>query len=608
MKELTIEEKAKRYDRTIERAKIALDCCGSTSITTKNTIYGILPELRESEDEKIRKDIVAAVETYGDFTQGRKEEIYTWLEKQGEQKHANKIEPKFHEGDWITNGIDCTFQIASIENGIYYDTNNCGSDIESTDKSYHLWTVKDAKDGDVLATPNYLYIFNSIDKETETVSFYCLMKKSDEHFSFGDYKIHDEILNSTPATKEQCDLLFKKMKEEGYIWDADKKLVDKIEPKLKVESKFHIDDWIVFNGLILYIEEVVNGFYKTVSIDGIHRSYDWNIDNAARLWTIQEAKCGDVLTDGKFIGIFKDNNYNPTDKYGCMCFYCSFDIYNDEFYTESGGYNPTYFYPTTKEQYNVLMKAITDAGYTFDFENKKLNKIDTYCQENCKGFQETGKCFCDGECKAKKEYMEQKHTELNEDDENMIRYIGNAITCKESAKYLEEKGVDMIKAHRWLESFKDKVLQKQEWSKEDDGFVDLLLAIFNNSHPNGIFTTGDIAVFNGNCVRSDKIINWIKSLKYKVQPKQEWSEEDEIKRNALIGLVEEIKNQPLKRLEDWDGYISWLKSLRHQPKQELSEDDKDYYDAIIAKLEVTKDDSLLTDNQMEFLKSLKNKI
>ena len=28
---------------------------------------------------------------------------------------------------------------------------------------------------------------------------------------------------------------------------------------------------------------------------------------------------------------------------------------------------------------------------------------DSYCQENCKGFQETGKCFADGECKAKKE-------------------------------------------------------------------------------------------------------------------------------------------------------------------------------------------------------------
>lgn len=28
---------------------------------------------------------------------------------------------------------------------------------------------------------------------------------------------------------------------------------------------------------------------------------------------------------------------------------------------------------------------------------------DSYCQENCKGFQETGKCFADGSCEAKRE-------------------------------------------------------------------------------------------------------------------------------------------------------------------------------------------------------------
>ena len=39
-----------------------------------------------------------------------------------------------------------------------------------------------------------------------------------------------------------------------------------------------------------------------------------------------------------------------------------------------------------------------------------------------------------------------------------------------------------------------------------------------------------------------------------------------------------------------------------------SKEDEDYYDAIIAKLEVTQDDAALTDNQMEFLKSLKQRM
>ena len=29
--------------------------------------------------------------------------------------------------------------------------------------------------------------------------------------------------------------------------------------------------------------------------------------------------------------------------------------------------------------------------------------VDSYCRRNCKGFQETGKCFADGGCKAKRE-------------------------------------------------------------------------------------------------------------------------------------------------------------------------------------------------------------
>jgi hypothetical protein len=38
------------------------------------------------------------------------------------------------------------------------------------------------------------------------------------------------------------------------------------------------------------------------------------------------------------------------------------------------------------------------------------------------------------------------------------------------------------------------------WSEEDEGFLNLLLAIFKVEHPNGIFSTGNITVFNGDSV------------------------------------------------------------------------------------------------------------
>lgn len=82
MKELSIEEKAKRYDEAIERAK----GMHKEGMMPERIEY-IFPELAESEDEKIRKDIISFVEQaidagYGIISKERKEKWIAWLEKQ----------------------------------------------------------------------------------------------------------------------------------------------------------------------------------------------------------------------------------------------------------------------------------------------------------------------------------------------------------------------------------------------------------------------------------------------------------------------------------------------------------------------------------------------
>ena len=92
----TIEEKAKAYDEIIERAKTML-AAGEVMYGKENNasqlITDIIPELRESEDERIRKDIVALIKfalkdgsavSPGSHT--TKEEALAWLEKQKEQR------------------------------------------------------------------------------------------------------------------------------------------------------------------------------------------------------------------------------------------------------------------------------------------------------------------------------------------------------------------------------------------------------------------------------------------------------------------------------------------------------------------------------------------
>lgn len=164
--------------------------------------------------------------------------------------------------------------------------------------------------------------------------------------------------------------------------DACRKIINFLDtlPEVCI-PKFHKGDWIVFNGSTLYIKEVVKGFYRTVSRNGIPNSYDWNIDNAARLWNIQDAKDGDVLAvtmypEGTWIGIFKEQKGILYANNGCVfsshCFVNTKGIFNRGIHNHTCG---KAIHPATKEQRDALMKAMADAGYTFDFEKKKLREL-----------------------------------------------------------------------------------------------------------------------------------------------------------------------------------------------------------------------------------------
>ena len=92
MKELSIEEKAKRYDKSFERAKQQLEGAKvfdydneQIAHDIRTTVCSIFPELKESEDERIRKELI-------DFVKSRLawfpdcKRFTAWLEKEGEQR------------------------------------------------------------------------------------------------------------------------------------------------------------------------------------------------------------------------------------------------------------------------------------------------------------------------------------------------------------------------------------------------------------------------------------------------------------------------------------------------------------------------------------------
>lgn len=94
---MTIEEKAKAYDEAIEKLRSLHDEYDIVSI--KEELEHIFPQLKESEDERIRKALIMAINNICNGDEGlvtfngfSKEQVLTWLEKQGEQKPADKCE------------------------------------------------------------------------------------------------------------------------------------------------------------------------------------------------------------------------------------------------------------------------------------------------------------------------------------------------------------------------------------------------------------------------------------------------------------------------------------------------------------------------------------
>ena len=162
------------------------------------------------------------------------------------------VEPKFKVGDWLAanepNNYARFVYIEGIEDSLYL-TSKIGGAFGSVDRPcitfveeyYHPFSTKDVKDGDILhhscTASNGTFIFKGVD-ESGKILCYCDYD-SEDHFCLGKYHHIPHSLDSRflyPATKEQRELLFAKMKEAGYEWDADKKELKKIQPHYDISN------------------------------------------------------------------------------------------------------------------------------------------------------------------------------------------------------------------------------------------------------------------------------------------------------------------------------------------------------------------------------------
>ena len=268
-----MENYKKMYKEALERARYYHS---KDYMLINSAIENIFPELNESYSEKIKNELIEHIKANkeADFVLFKKfspDDVITWLEKQGKQEQdpcehckdkclnchnfpciekrlfeqgksaletineekvddTNKVEPKFKVGDWILNNVCLPIKIISIEDGMYVFDDSSAMSISFIDENYHLWTIQDAKDGDILISSNKQPFMHNGNYTSNSVGAYFALTCTGEIIICGSscYNNWTNLIGVHPATKEQRELLTKKMKEDGWKWDNEKKELKKV--------------------------------------------------------------------------------------------------------------------------------------------------------------------------------------------------------------------------------------------------------------------------------------------------------------------------------------------------------------------------------------------
>lgn len=443
-----------KLEKKLEEAKILYQTANADQ---RYILESLFPELKESEDEKVKR-ILHSISSKMSF---HLRDIFTdeefqcfdawsnaWLKKQGEQKEtlcdkckkeqpshscqditelgrcaveheqkpADNVKPKFKVGDWITCEELSTAKIVNIDSDRYEVEfiDGCHSKsphIDYIDRLFHLWTIADAKDGDVIVCninkaeiggdieklPNItptICVYQNVVKDKGYIHTYCSLYNGSSLVLSNSMYYNTFVYNIHPATKEQCDHLFQEIRKAGYEWDEDNKelkkfIIDGILTATNYDkmfqncnvSNFNVGVWVVNNISkdIFLIKSVNSGYCTLEDTKGNIYFPCLPFETEFHLWTLDDVKNGDVL-------VYKGNvKYSNEIKYERICLFNNLDKAFFTLTKYSNGieeYNinvnidyPDNTVPATKEQKEILFMAIKDVNYKWDAENKELKKI-----------------------------------------------------------------------------------------------------------------------------------------------------------------------------------------------------------------------------------------
>ena len=591
MGELSIEEKAKAYDEAIKRAKAMIKVADNQDeyIGFTNTIF---PELKESEDDRIRKTLIEYFNAYPKDYYGelKKSHILAWLEKQGKCKtdcHRNHQDANHPKGCIVLedfNGGEGFYkvhldylnekQVKEVEEmvrtwnkdskvsneNIKSCVGMCLTDVcEQRFKDYNT-SLKDClawleRQGDTNETINKdekqrilrgiainliawidynaaggnmcLSIMECKDIENALVSgdwdkIYAYIKKKlekqgEKEFTFKSIPRLLEMVEPTDRAKSYCQKLIDSLVKERYGTDAkivegvlkgwngeyvpmaimdEQNPADKVEPTFKVGDKVMMKDFESFPH-ICTIESIDEATYygDTTNFD-IKDQNNWKYAehestevNHYHLWTIKDAKDGDVLAVNKDDVILIFRGIGNEEWNDVIDYYCRYDCYQKEFIVQKdlefwGYINDNQLKPATKEQCDTLMKAMANAGWEFDFEKKKLKKIPNALEECEIEHIEHGKYYY-----CIKDY-----------------YSGGNKRVSKGEVIQALRGMSMmalgVKANEYFIPVKCIIGDRCDWSEEDEKNLIEVISIVQN-----------ISSYDK---QYDGYVNWLKSIRQRI--------------------------------------------------------------------------------------------
>ena len=151
-------------------------------------------------------------------------------------------------GDWVVYK-DKPHLVYAKNRDIFYLRQNEDGCLRNTLPTDILrpWTLKDAKDGDILMSTTSIFVYAGIDTKKEfstsgnAIKFHMVLNCGTELEIKEDIGVgsRNDSNGIRPATKEERELLFLQLAVHGYEWDVNKKELKKIVKRVCENCPFN---------------------------------------------------------------------------------------------------------------------------------------------------------------------------------------------------------------------------------------------------------------------------------------------------------------------------------------------------------------------------------